>query len=120
MPWRVAICATAAASMSSQSEPVRWCIASSRDGSCNQTSAEAIGPVQMSYTLGAESVVRVDLMDASGRLLSTFALGLQGTGQHTFVWDRKDSKGREMAAGIYFLTLDTGGSRTTRGVVLLK
>lgn len=80
----------------------------------------AMGPVRMSYALGAESVVRVDLMDASGRLIRTYPIGHKGAGQYEFVWDRKDSKGRKMPAGVYFLTLDTGRSRTTRGVVLLK
>lgn len=41
-------------------------------------------------------------------------------GKHQAVWDAKDSQGRQVASGIYFIRLDNGGNTTLRKAILMK
>jgi hypothetical protein len=78
------------------------------------------GSVRMTYHLDAEARVRIDLYDASGRLMRRYPIKQRGIGEHEFVWDGRDEEGRDLPAGVYFLTLEAGNARTTRGIVLQR
>ena len=80
----------------------------------------SFGTVQLTYELEAAARTRIDLFDASGRLVRTFMVGEQEAGAHDFLWDGRDRRGRELPAGAYFLTLRAGNIETTRGIVLLR
>jgi hypothetical protein len=86
----------------------------------NVTPNPSSGTVRISYRLDADVKTQVDLYDTGGRLVRSFPLGQQQMGQHEFIWDGKDEKGRDLSAGVYFMTLRAGGVRTTKGIVLMR
>lgn len=80
----------------------------------------SFGTVTLRYALTADAEMQIDLFDPSGRLVRRFAVGRQGAGAHEFVWDGKNREGDDLPAGVYFMTLQSGDVRVTRGVVLLR
>ncbi|MEZ4648417.1 MAG: FlgD immunoglobulin-like domain containing protein [Candidatus Eisenbacteria bacterium] len=53
------------------------------------------------------SAAHLDVLDASGRLLRTVDLGVISVGASEVHWDGKDSRGREVGSGVYWLRLRT-------------
>ncbi len=61
------------------------------------------------------------IYDASGRLICTFPITDNRSPITEVVWDGRDSYGRRMVDGVYFLSLTMGGKTIdTKKVVLLK
>jgi flagellar hook assembly protein FlgD len=56
----------------------------------------------------------------AGRLGRTLAEGPTKSGAYTTAWNGTDHKGRRLAAGVYFYTLETGDKRLSRKVVLAE
>lgn len=46
-------------------------------------------------------LVRVDILDAGGKIVRSLELGAQEAGMARFTWDGKDSAGNALAAGVY-------------------
>ncbi|MFN8547072.1 MAG: S8 family serine peptidase [Candidatus Eisenbacteria bacterium] len=61
----------------------------------------------------AVSDTRVEVFDASGRLIKVVARGAYSAGPHQISWDGKDGDGGRVRAGVYFV-------RATGGAVLLS
>jgi len=65
------------------------------------------------------SLVRVDIVDARGRRVRSFAPGRLPAGARGLAWDGADERGRSVAAGVYFIRLQSDDEvRTTKAVVL--
>jgi len=75
--------------------------------------------------------LNIKIFDISGRLVKEFILpatnspGLASQGgmgllPTVFLWDRKDSDGLPLAAGVYFVQLETGGNKITEKLLLLR
>ncbi|MCX6842706.1 MAG: T9SS type A sorting domain-containing protein [candidate division WOR-3 bacterium] len=64
--------------------------------------------------------VRVRIYDAQGRLIRTFPLSSLLSPPSSLCWDATDSRGRPVPAGIYFITAESGGTRQTRAVTLVR
>jgi hypothetical protein len=73
---------------------------------------------RFAITVPEESDVRVEAFDVSGRLLRTLASGTQAAGDGTLVWDLRDSSGRTLGAGLYFVRARIGSSSFTRRVMV--
>jgi len=56
----------------------------------------------------------------TGTCASTLVDGIQQPGRHALTWNRTDSRGRPLPAGVYFLTLDNRAKRISRKVVLTE
>ena len=57
---------------------------------------------QLGYTLpGGAASVRVQVLDASGRVVRTITGGQQGSGAHQIQFDGLDDEGRQLSAGNY-------------------
>lgn len=67
---------------------------------------------------GGRSVVAV--FDLQGRRVSTLADGERAAGRHTLAWDGRDTSGRAVAAGVYFVRLETSQVTETRKLILLR
>lgn len=67
----------------------------------------------ITFTIPA-AIIRLELMDAQGRLLHTIAEGNYAAGTHQVVLER-----RGLPAGTYFYTLFVNGMRVTRKLLLL-
>ena len=64
--------------------------------------------------------VRLTIFDASGRRVRTLIDENKEAGSHEQFWNGRDSRGKPVASGVYFLRLETEGRRDTRKMVLLK
>lgn len=73
---------------------------------------------RMSFTLGREADVRIDVVDSLGRRLSTLARGRYPAGEHEVEWDGGSS--RRPASGIYYARLTAEGQTLTRRLVLVR
>ena len=72
------------------------------------------------YTLPEPGDVRLAVYDATGRLVSTLVDDHRAAGPHVAAWDSKTDNGVEVASGVYFCRLESGGRTLTRKMVLLK
>jgi hypothetical protein len=74
----------------------------------------------ISYAVPRKTRLTLKLYDIAGKLVTTLANGEQKPGYYNLVWNRQDSKGRSVAAGVYFCALAAEGKRFTRKVVLTE
>ena len=58
--------------------------------------------------------------DADGRRLATLRDGPCAAGEYRVEWDGRDERGQALASGVYFVRLDTGESRESLPVTLLR
>jgi hypothetical protein len=72
------------------------------------------------FSLAVASDVRLDLFDVTGKRIVTLVEERLGAGDHSVVWDGRDSDGRSVATGTYFYQLRAGGFTDTRKMTLLK
>jgi hypothetical protein len=70
------------------------------------------------YNLPGAAPVRVRVYDPSGRLVANLADSRRAAGRHALRWDGLKPDGNRVAAGIYFVTLETDGARLSRKFVV--
>jgi hypothetical protein len=73
--------------------------------------------ILVEYQLPASAHVRATLEDAIGRLVSTLDAGEQDAGLHRLSWTR-DTEGRRLSSGSYFVLLDIGTEQVRLMAVL--
>jgi len=61
----------------------------------------------------------VGVFDLQGRRIAEL-VNESTPGRHTLTWDGRDSTGREVAAGVYFVRLEATGVRETKKITLLR
>ena len=64
--------------------------------------------------------VRLDLIDARGRVLATPVRGMLRPGPHAILWDGRDAAGREAPSGVYVARLSAADRVVTRKLTLLR
>jgi hypothetical protein len=69
----------------------------------------------VTFTIGEESYVTLEVFDLLGRNVATLAEGEYEAGSHTATWDA-----RGQTSGLYLVRLNVGGAFQTRKVSLLK
>jgi hypothetical protein len=69
---------------------------------------------------GEGAFVRLAVYDVSGRLVTTLVDGPLGRGRHVLTWDGRDRDGREVAAGVYFCSLEVPGAVVTQKAIALR
>ena len=75
----------------------------------------------ISYYLPGDAVVKLDLYDAAGRLVTRLVDGVkQDKGRHTVDWRGLDSRGTAVSSGVYFYRLTVGKDTISKKMVLLK
>ncbi len=70
--------------------------------------------------VGRAVPVRLGIYDVRGRKVRTLAEGARVAGPAEVVWDGRDERSRPAPSGVYFVTLETGGRRTVRKLVLAR
>jgi flagellar hook assembly protein FlgD len=70
--------------------------------------------VQLRFTLHDPAPVRLEVLDAQGRVLKGWRNDSATTGEHAVTWDFHDTQGRSLPAGCYFVRLRVNGSTSTR------
>jgi Subtilase family/FlgD Ig-like domain len=64
--------------------------------------------------------VRIDVFDVAGRRIRVLHDGQLPKGRHELQWNGLTHKGGSLAAGLYFVRLETDGAVVTRKVVVLE
>lgn len=72
------------------------------------------------YRLHQPAQVKINVYNANGRLVSTIIEGVQSSGNYSYVWLARDTKGRPLPAGIYFGRLQAGTQMETIKLLLLR
>jgi hypothetical protein len=72
------------------------------------------------YTLPAAGRASLEVFDIGGRVIRELVATDQTAGPHTMRWDGRDSAGRPVASGPYFVRLSHGGRRITQAVVRIR
>jgi hypothetical protein len=73
----------------------------------------------LGFELAQPGRVALHVYDLRGRRVATVLDGDLQAGQHTATWNSRDTAGRRIAPGIYFVKFLTPGSSQSRKVVLL-
>ncbi len=82
----------------------------------NQNSPNPFNPVtRISFSLPTTQMVQVKVYDILGRDVSTLVEGVLKAGMHSVIFE-----GSNLASGVYFYRLTTGGFSTARKMLLLK
>jgi hypothetical protein len=74
----------------------------------------------VAFDLPAPRSVRMRVYDTSGRVARTLLEGKLAAGRHQSAWPGDDDRGLPLAAGVYFIHLETGTERATRKVTVLR
>jgi hypothetical protein len=75
---------------------------------------------EVQFQLPGPGEIRLHVFDLQGREIARLFEGQRGTGRHSVLWNGEDSQGRPVAAGIYFLQLDSGGKTMTHKVLRVR
>ena len=73
---------------------------------------------RLHFTTATNGGVRLTVYDVLGRRVRTLVDAQRSAGDHASSWDGKSDGGIRVAAGIYFVRLETGGGVTARKVYL--
>ncbi|MCD4707680.1 MAG: T9SS type A sorting domain-containing protein, partial [Candidatus Sabulitectum sp.] len=73
----------------------------------------------ITYELPCATHVSVSIFDTAGRRVCTLVDQARLTGNHSIVWDGRDSSGYPAYSGIYFCRLDAGAESRTKTMLLL-
>jgi parallel beta-helix repeat protein len=72
------------------------------------------------YDVPSAAPVSLRVFDLRGRRIRQLVSGPMPAGRHSVVWDGKDERGLDVAAGIYFVRMANGRDAVTGKVVLAK
>jgi hypothetical protein len=76
--------------------------------------------VAIEFYLPEPDEVAVWIHDAAGRLVRSLDLGRRGPGRHVSGWDGRDSHGRQVASGVYYLSVTAGRARLSAKLVRIE
>ena len=70
---------------------------------------------------GGQGRVSLGVYNLAGQLVRTLIVGqAMAAGSHSAVWDGKDSQSRDVAAGVYFYSLEVGKATYSRKLLLVR
>lgn len=78
----------------------------------------AAGAVRLRYELAGPGPVRITVHDAQGRLVRRMDFDAASAGTRELAWDARDSDGRPLAAGSYWVRVATRGASESRRIVI--
>ena len=62
----------------------------------------------LTYDLKEPGMIGLSVYNVKGQLVATLDDGFKGSGQHSVIWDGKDSKARILPSGVYLIRLKLG------------
>jgi hypothetical protein len=80
----------------------------------------ARGSTTLEFTLPQSGHVRLSVFDAAGRRVQTLRDGEMAAGAHREAFALRDDAGRELAAGLYLVRLETAGRVLTRRLAAVR
>ncbi len=80
----------------------------------------AMSSATIPFSLASSGAVRVDVYDVAGRSVSTLAAEEMAAGQHSLVWELKDSSGEVVPSGVYQVRISSTDWSGTTSLVVVK
>jgi hypothetical protein len=74
----------------------------------------------IAFSIHREAPVKLDIFSLDGRRVKSLVDGVTGAGTHEVLWDGTDDAGRPLGSGLYFYSLESGGKRVTRKMIMSK
>ncbi|HPV14109.1 MAG TPA: FlgD immunoglobulin-like domain containing protein [Candidatus Cloacimonadota bacterium] len=74
----------------------------------------------INYQLESAGLVKIDIYNTRGQILRSFEHRHAEAGHYGFLWDGRDSSGRELPSGVYLLKMRSGTYVGSKKVVLQK
>jgi hypothetical protein len=90
-----------------------------RLGHCTPNPFNPVTSIDYDVPEGA-GPVNIAVFDVAGRMVTTLYSGHHEPGVHRITWNGRDSRGRSVASGIYFVRLEAMDFQASRKMVLLK
>jgi flagellar hook assembly protein FlgD len=78
------------------------------------------GSALLSIELAAASCLEIQVYDASGRYVADISGGSFTAGSHELSWDGRDGDGRDLPAGIYFVSVKAEQDSEVLKVILAR
>jgi len=76
--------------------------------------------IKISYQLPYSTEVSINIYNISGKLIKNLVTCYSPQGYYTIIWDRRDTDGKKVPAGIYFVRLLTPRYKKTRKILLAR
>jgi hypothetical protein len=73
----------------------------------------------ISYTLPAETKVKLEIYDATGRVVKKLVDEVQSSGNKSMEWNKRNTSGEVLSSGIYFYRLTTDRKTITKTMIVL-
>ncbi|GAG34132.1 unnamed protein product, partial [marine sediment metagenome] len=80
----------------------------------------SFGPIAISYAVDSPGPIAIQMFDLAGRPRQEILATNPTSGQGTIHWNGRDSAGRKLPSGIYFVRLTTERTSTSGKVVLMN
>ena len=74
----------------------------------------------MSFSLPNEENIELTIYNIKGQKVKTLYSGLADEGEHTMIWEGKDSNDKLVSSGLYFYKLKTNNKELTRKMLMMK
>ena len=74
----------------------------------------------LAFRLSSPEFVRMSIVDASGRSVRTLANAMMLPGEHVQLWDGRSDSGRDVAPGLYFVTLRTSKTQLSQRLAVVQ
>jgi hypothetical protein len=78
------------------------------------------GQTRIPFTLPGPDRVRVEILDAAGRLVRVLTDETRGEGVHDVPWTGVDAAGNPVTSGVYFVRLETGTAVRSRKILVVR
>jgi hypothetical protein len=75
---------------------------------------------EIRFSIGNQELVKLEVYDILGRLVTTLANQEYAPGTHRVIWDGTDDSGLKVTSGIYLYKLQSGSFTMTKKMILLK
>ena len=80
----------------------------------------SFGVIQIQFVSPRAGDGFVQIIDASGREVVALSRGSYAAGPHTMSWDGRDSGGRAVPAGLYWIRVSVGSELAHRSIVRVR
>ena len=74
----------------------------------------------ISYHLGENADVRIDIYNINGQLINTLVNKKQAAGNHVVVWNGTNKNGNLVSSGIYFYSMTANSYKSVKKMTLMK
>jgi hypothetical protein len=72
------------------------------------------------FEIGVAGKTQVDIYNIKGQKVKTLFDEEMETGQHSIIWNGKDSNNKNVSSGMYFYKISVNGKQKTKKMIMLK